>query len=653
MAHQQPLDMIDVSTPCVSTSGGFGRKPRNRSRRFVQLLLLCASLPCWVGCTALHPLTGIPARRLSDEFRHPHRSAKEPIDPSLLRQTPTGEYRVDTNDVMGVYVEGVIGGADGVVPPVNLSQNADIRPALGYPVRVGEDGTIVLPGAGRIPVRGLTTEEIRARLRDVFVNRLGEWQKDSNNVILVDVLKKRTYRVLVVREEPVPVGIGQIQPTLDTQGRGTGRVVELPAYHNDVLNALVETGGMPGREAHAAVYVIRRRRMGPAPTADYSVPVKKRPTKSQYEDLDPQRQIEDAREPEIRRGYDVPMDAGPQTRRIPDLRSMQSNGPPIVTPAGPSAPEMTTPSVPSGRPSFIAPVGPAQPQGPSRIERAPLLQPNMQPASQPGGASDPLLWPQTGVVRRGEVIRAQSPEGNGRSSNRSQKTTPSLADRIRQMGGTVPTQPTDLQMLPVEEISAAVTAANAEWSDGHSSPWDHFGSTIDSPHIIKIPLRMYPGEPAAFCEQDILLEDGDVIYIESRSKEFFYTGGLLGGGQFTLPRDYDLDVLGAIALVQQRLTNANVGGATRSLGGVSALNRDVTISASKVVILRKTPDGGEIPIMVDLNRALRDPRERVNVLPGDYVFLQYTRMEAIAAFFDRRVLDNTILGAASTIFFNN
>ena len=44
----------------------------------------------------------------------------------------------------------------------------------------------------------------------------------------------------------------------------------------------------------------------------------------------------------------------------------------------------------------------------------------------------------------------------------------------------------------------------------------------------------------------ILLHDGDIVFIESRETEVFYTGGLLGGNQFALPRDYDIDVVRAI-----------------------------------------------------------------------------------------------------------
>ncbi|MEZ6074644.1 MAG: hypothetical protein R3C56_02905 [Pirellulaceae bacterium] len=53
-----------------------------------------------------------------------------------------------------------------------------------------------------------------------------------------------------------------------------------------------------------------------------------------------------------------------------------------------------------------------------------------------------------------------------------------------------------------------------------------------------------------FTPEDVLLHEGDIVYIEPRRDEYFYTGGLLPGGQIPMPRDEDLDVLEAVALAQ-------------------------------------------------------------------------------------------------------
>jgi len=169
--------------------------------------------------------------------------------------------------------------------------------------------------------------------------------------------------------------------------------------------------------------------------------------------------------------------------------------------------------------------------------------------------------------------------------------------------------------------------------------------TVNNPDIIKIPVRLAPGEQPTFTEQDIILYDGDIVFIESRETEIFYTGGLLGGGQFTLPRDYDLDVLGAISVAQSQGTQQVGGG--RATGGPSALNQDVTISASQVVVLRTLPNGAQVPIKVNLYDAVRKPQERLIIQPGDMIILQYTPAEAVGAFFERHLLEGALFGLAT------
>ena len=86
--------------------------------------------------------------------------------------------------------------------------------------------------------------------------------------------------------------------------------------------------------------------------------------------------------------------------------------------------------------------------------------------------------------------------------------------------------------------------------------------------------------------------------------------------------------------------------ATSSVGGQSALNADVSISASHVIILRSLPDGMQLPIKVDLYKAVRDPSERIIIQPGDYLILQYTRLEAVCAFIERHLLEGALFSLA-------
>jgi hypothetical protein len=168
--------------------------------------------------------------------------------------------------------------------------------------------------------------------------------------------------------------------------------------------------------------------------------------------------------------------------------------------------------------------------------------------------------------------------------------------------------------------------------------------TMDDPNVIRIPVRLGEGEFPDVSEDDITLYDGDIVFIESRDTEVFYTGGLLGGGQFTLPRDYDVTLTQAISIAQGQATTAS---SPRGVGGVSALNSDVTISPSHVVVLRTLPDGRRFPIEVDLYRALRRQQEDILIQPGDMIILQYTKVEAVAAFFERHLLEGALFGVAA------
>ncbi len=151
----------------------------------------------------------------------------------------------------------------------------------------------------------------------------------------------------------------------------------------------------------------------------------------------------------------------------------------------------------------------------------------------------------------------------------------------------------------------------------------------DDPAILRIPLRVKPGVIPNITPEDVVLNDGDIVYIESRETEVFYTGGLLQGGEFPLPRDYDLDVLGAMAIAGQ-----GAGSAAQQGGGGRGGQLGVTTSVPPglLYILRKTDCNGQVAIEVDLTAALNDPRQRPLVQPGDMLILQYNCEEELVNF---------------------
>ena len=410
------------------------------SRRLFVGLCLLGTL---TGCAAFHPMEGVPARYLPTELKAGERNGKKTIDFSLLSQKPPVNYLIDSGDVLAVYVEGQVGRSTDP-PPVHFPLNNEGPASFGLPFPVREDGTISLPNVGSIFVRGQSIAQVEQRVKQAYLSPK-QIIHPENYRVQVSLQRPRQYRVLVIRQdsrtEPLTnsaaggLNLGLVK-------RGSGKLVSLPAYSNDVLNALTATDGMPGLDAEPAVYVIRRR--GPLEMGH-----------SQLSNLD-----------------------------------------------------------------------------------------------------------------------------------------------------------------------------------------------VDGRHVIRIPIRLGPGETADIREEDVILQDGDIVFIESRDTEVFFTGGLLGGGQFTLPRDYDLDILQALSIATSR-GNAGTG---RVAGGLSALNNDVSISPSTVIVLRKLPDGGEVPIKIDLYRARTDMSERIAIQPGDYILLQYTPLEAIAAFFERHLLEGALFGLAAQSF---
>jgi len=153
----------------------------------------------------------------------------------------------------------------------------------------------------------------------------------------------------------------------------------------------------------------------------------------------------------------------------------------------------------------------------------------------------------------------------------------------------------------------------------------------DDQTIVRIPLRFFPDELPDFTEDDIILQTGDIVFVQSRDREVYYTAGALRGGAQQLPRDYDLDVLGAIALAQGNIgyggvaSQSGIGGA----GGGGGGSQNIGLPPTRAIILRKLPGRRQISIKVDLCRALSNPAERILIQPEDVIVVQYTLLEEV------------------------
>lgn len=411
------------------------------------------------GCTSLvQPIDGVPAKRLPQQFFAPPKNNLVPVDISLLSIEPPREYQIDSGDILGIYIEGVLPfnppNATPEPPPINFpEQGSSLPPSLGFPIAVQEDGTLSLPLIEPLEVRGFTLDQVRDRIREAYLE--GDILRPEKARPIVTLIRERTYNVIVVRQDGL-AGVGGGGGGMGGGGRGAAirgtsdlsanaSQVKLPAGQNDILHALVQTGGLPGLNARNEVKLLR------AKDAD-------------------------------------------RRKRAEFMKQFYAQ------------------------------------------QQAALLDPCACPPPIP-----------------------------------------------------------------------------------------------DDPTILRIPLRVPPGVVPDIRPEDVRLEEGDIVYIEARDTEVFYTGGLLPGGEFLLPRDYDLDVLGAISIAGSSIASPQGGGPGGGFGGFGGGVGKV-VPPGMLYILRKTPCNGQIAIEVDLTRAINDPRQRPLVQAGDILILQYKCEEELLNF---------------------
>jgi hypothetical protein len=417
-----------------------------------------------VGCAAwTNPVAGgISAYELPPDLVAVPKESKQRLPLTYLRQKPPQVYRLAAGDVLGIYIEGVLGDVD-VVPPVNVVESTGQAPSLGYPVPVREDGTLPLPQIKPLSVAGKTVEEVEQEIIRAYTTGKEPILKPGKERVIVSLVRPRQIRVLVLRQDSPDGAIelprpGVIRSSREFRGgaeslirgtsSGTGTIVDLPAYENDVLNALARTGGLPGLDADDEII--------------------------------------------IQRGY------------------------PLDRFAAPCGTEMS-----QGQPFYVA----------------------------------------------GEQVV------------------------IPEDGGVAP--------LPRQ--------------------------------IIRIPLRLWPGEPLPFSHDDIILRTGDVVVINAREKAVYYTGGLLPTGEYPLPRDYDLTVVEAVSQIGGPIVNGGIN--ANNLSGALVAPGVGSPSPRLLTVIRRAPDGRRLPINVDLNCALTDPNINLVVKPGDVLILQETRQQALARYF--------------------
>jgi len=77
------------------------------------------------------------------------------------------------------------------------------------------------------------------------------------------------------------------------------------------------------------------------------------------------------------------------------------------------------------------------------------------------------------------------------------------------------------------------------------------------------------------------------------------------------------------------LAGGSVGSTAGSSGtGLLSGANSTIFPATRVIVLRELC-GEQVPIEIDLRRAMIDPAERIRIQPGDFILLEYTPLELI------------------------
>ena len=113
-----------------------------------------------------------------------------------------------------MFIEGVLGDEAAQIPVQMPNPQSDLPPSIGYPIVAREDGTISLPLIDPLPIKGLTVAQVEELIKKRYVDE----QILVDPKVIVTIMRKRTYRVFVVRQDNTNFS----DPRFQAQGRRGG-----------------------------------------------------------------------------------------------------------------------------------------------------------------------------------------------------------------------------------------------------------------------------------------------------------------------------------------------------------------------------------------------------------------------------------------------
>ncbi|WP_437187366.1 polysaccharide biosynthesis/export family protein [Planctomicrobium sp. SH668] len=219
------------------------------------------------GCNSITSASkSVPASRIDSHLFGEVKEAQVPVHLAALGQERPAAYRLGPGDTLAVFVYGVIPSSTDETPVLSQYQTLNQRyyppsgstehPTTGIPMTIGADGALEMPLMGRMPVAGLTIQELSDKIKEVY--RDLAVIAPGRERVNVSVITKRVHRIVVVRQDtPNPAVQLTSAQVVDQIHRGSGEVIDLPAFENDVLHALAATGGLPGTDGVREVWVMR------------------------------------------------------------------------------------------------------------------------------------------------------------------------------------------------------------------------------------------------------------------------------------------------------------------------------------------------------------------------------------------------------------